>query len=155
MSGVLQGTLLSPRLFTVYLHDIPDILQSRFLISAEDLKVWRGVNSTHDTAALQDDLNLLPRWAEFSALLINTAKSVALAIRHCHTSATYSLCGCSIPLAKAANDLGILVRSGLKSHDHTAKVMRRGLRMLRWLRRSLSSWAPEPAVQFISLLSDS
>ena len=58
-SGVPQGAVLGPRLFTVYVHDIPSTLKSRVLMFADDLKLWREVFSAQDTAALQDDLNLL------------------------------------------------------------------------------------------------
>ena len=44
-----------------------------------------------------------------------------------------------IPVEKAVEDLGILVRSDLKTLNHTVEARCSGLSMLRWLCRALSS----------------
>ena len=56
-SGVLQGSVLGPFLFTMFVNDIPSILSNPVYLFADDTKVFRVIRSRGDYLALQNDLN--------------------------------------------------------------------------------------------------
>ncbi|VDP93751.1 unnamed protein product [Echinostoma caproni] len=58
-SGVPQGSVLGPLLFPIFADDIPSTLSSPFSIYADELKLWRTIQTVADQLSLQDDLNAL------------------------------------------------------------------------------------------------
>jgi len=59
-SGVPQGSVLGPVLFTMFVNDIPSTVSSSVFMFADDTKIFRAIRSS-DT--LQNDLNLLYDWS--------------------------------------------------------------------------------------------
>jgi len=58
-SGVPQGSVLSPLLFTMFVSEIPSIVSSPVLMFADDTKIFRVIRNRDDYIALQNDLELL------------------------------------------------------------------------------------------------
>ena len=58
-SGVLQGSVLGPLLFLVYVNDIWRNIDSNIRLFAEDCMIYRKITSKHDIEKLQKDLNTL------------------------------------------------------------------------------------------------
>ena len=58
-SGVPQGTILGPTLFLVYVNDIPNVVTSSIKMFADDIKIYREINSAEETSAVQSDLDCL------------------------------------------------------------------------------------------------
>ena len=58
-SGVPQGSVLGPVLFTVYINDMPDRVHSLIQLFANDTKVGRVIHCMEDSTALQADMNSL------------------------------------------------------------------------------------------------
>jgi len=58
-SGVPQGSVLGPVLFTMYVNDIPSIVSSPVFMFADDTKMFCAIRTNDDYLALQNDLNLL------------------------------------------------------------------------------------------------
>ena len=61
-SGVPQGSVLGPLLFTMFVNDIPSIVSSPTFMFADDTKIFCFIKSSDDYAILQNDLNLLHEW---------------------------------------------------------------------------------------------
>lgn len=65
-SGVPQGGVLSPILFSIYRYELANILSvegSEFSAFADDIKIFRTVNSDEDFTALQLAINALQSWS--------------------------------------------------------------------------------------------
>ena len=63
LSGVPQGTDLSPLLFSLYINDIMVDKDSEIRLFADDCVCYRQIHSIEDTVKLQRDINRLARWA--------------------------------------------------------------------------------------------
>ena len=61
LSGVPQGSVLSPILFLIYIYinDLEDDISSKVLKFADDTKVFRKVTNDTDKQSLQDNLDKL------------------------------------------------------------------------------------------------
>lgn len=73
-SGVPQGSVLGLMLFVCYTNDLPEAIASCLNMYADDMKMFRKIDSKIDSAALQRDLDELGRWAEKWQLRFNTDK---------------------------------------------------------------------------------
>ena len=61
-SDVPQRSVLGPILFSLYINDLPDNVQSQVRLFADDTAVYLLINSPIDSANLQKDLGLLQEW---------------------------------------------------------------------------------------------
>ena len=63
LSGVPQGTVLGPLLFSLYINDIMVDIDSEIRLFIDDCVCYRQIHSIEDTVKLQRDINRLGRWA--------------------------------------------------------------------------------------------
>ena len=54
LSGVPQGyqSVLSPLMFSIYVNDVPDIVDSPILLFADDIKIFRCIKTQLDSLQL-------------------------------------------------------------------------------------------------------
>ena len=64
ISGVPQGSVLSPLLFILYVNDITDGIQSTLEKFADDSMLYRIIRNPCDTETLQQDLNYISNWSK-------------------------------------------------------------------------------------------
>ena len=64
VSGVPQGTVLGPLLFSLYINDIPVGIDSQIRLFADDCVCYREIRTVEDTLKLQKDIDLLGSWAQ-------------------------------------------------------------------------------------------
>ena len=135
-SGVPQGSVLGPLLFLVYIDSVASQLTSDYKIFADDLKLYAcvkhslGTLPVISTDLIQRDIDILQATAASWCLKINASKCAVLRFaRHCakvsSPSPVYFLDGQQIPFVDAHDDLGVLISSDLKFHEHIRTVVRK------------------------------
>ena len=65
-SGIPHGSVLGPRLFVLYINDMPGVIDkdSFFYLFADDTTVFRQIQSEQDIVQLQADVNSLVNWSQ-------------------------------------------------------------------------------------------
>ena len=63
VSGVPQGTVLGPLLFSLYINDISADIESEIRLFADDCVCYREIKNEEDTLKLQRDIDRLGSWA--------------------------------------------------------------------------------------------
>ena len=58
-SGIPQGSVLGPILFTIYINDLPDVIENMVKLFADDTKVYSTVNNKDARDSLQSDIDRL------------------------------------------------------------------------------------------------
>ena len=59
LSGVPQGTVLGPLLFSLYINDISSDIDSEIRLFADDCVCYREIKDTEDTLKRQNDIDQL------------------------------------------------------------------------------------------------
>ena len=76
-SGVPQGSVLGPVLFIVFISNLPDVVNSKRQMYADDTKVFAEVEK-ESVAKLQQNLDSLTDWADCWQLRFNADKCKVL-----------------------------------------------------------------------------
>ena len=71
-SGIPQGSVLGPTLFTLFVNDMPQQVSSCVKLFADDTKLYRRV--TNGSAELQADIDALVKWSKEWLLPFNNTK---------------------------------------------------------------------------------
>ena len=71
LSGIPQGSILGPVLFTIFINDLPNLLQSTCKIFADDTKIYNDVDNSD---VIQSDLYKMQEWTEVWNLYFNVSK---------------------------------------------------------------------------------
>lgn len=142
-SGVPQGSHLGPILFNLFINDVDcSILQSKFLLFADDLKMFRTISSLKEAESLQHDLNNFSRWCEINMLQLNTNKCHKITfsrLKHC-IQFEYKIKGTVLSETDNVKDLGIIFDSKMSFKKHITDVASRSLKMLGFILRNSNSF---------------
>ena len=132
-SGVTQGSVLGPLLFLIYINHIAAKLTCRFAIFADDLKIYAcgGSDKANRTLAeleseVQRDIDTLFNTSTSWGLSLNPKKCAVLRFsRRQQETPHYVLNGNDLPSPKSHTDLGVVIDTSLKFHDHISSATRK------------------------------
>ena len=77
-SGVPQGSILGPLLFSIYLNPLANIFlshNSTLIVYADDIVLYRPVVTNSDVQTLQADVDKVANWVKAAGLSLNASKS--------------------------------------------------------------------------------
>ena len=136
-SGIPQGSVLGPILFSIYINDLPDIVGNTVKLFADDTKLYTVVDSVEGKEDLQMDINNLSKWSKEWLLSFNKNKC-----KHMHFGTSfhsaYSIENEIIRTETKEKDLGIIIDNELKFQVHINTQVKRANRMLGVVKRSFT-----------------
>ena len=135
-SGIPQGSVLGPTLFTIFVNDMPAQVTNSIKLFADDTKLYSRIPDGH--AGLQADIDALQRWSEKWLLPFNISKCKVMHVGSHNPEHTYTLSGTPIEAAAEEKDLGIVIDRQLKFHRQTAAAVSKASQMLAVVRRSFA-----------------
>ena len=82
-SGVPQGSVLGPLLFLIYIDDLTNVSLrdgASIALYADDVLLFRIINSPDDFIAVQEDIDKINEWSVTNSLTLNKAKCKYMSI---------------------------------------------------------------------------
>ncbi|CAH8529971.1 unnamed protein product [Dicrocoelium dendriticum] len=147
--GVPQGSVLGPRLFLTFINDLASVLQSNFLLFADDVKIWHDIRTEDDHTTLQSDLDRAYTWSSENMLHFNVAKCKVVSLRH-QLIHEYLLGDQPLQHASQECDLGVIVQDDLGCSRQAEKASKRASQHLGLLRRAFGNFEPSVFPQMLS-----
>ena len=139
-SGVPQGSLLAPFLFSVYINDLPNNLTTSTGVGlyADDTKLHRSVQNPCDALVLQEDIQSIHCWSNENRLSFNLSKCKVLSVTRKKSPLIYpyKLGDHQLQSSDVEVDLGITIGSKLLWNGQVNKVRSKANQMLGLVRRS-------------------
>ena len=151
-SGVPQGSVLGPLLFLIYINHVTSGLLSKFVLFADDLKLYLATPFQKTLVLgdnlLQNDVNVLLHRSQSWGLTFSVNKCARIHFsRHSEPIRDYFIGNNPIPNKHSFRDLGILVDSSLKFHLHISEVCHKGNGVANSILRGTLCRSPEFMVQ--------
>ena len=125
-------------MFSLFINDLPNIFKSPCLMYADDLKLWRTIETSSDHDCLQQDLNALTDWSVANKLPINFSKCKTLRI-HSRCGPKYHLGNEQLSLTSHEKDLGTVVSNDLSLTRNCKRMVTLAKTRLALLRRTLGN----------------
>ena len=142
LSGVPQGTVLGPLLFSLYINDITEDMDSELRLFADDYVCYREIKDTENTVKLQEDIDRLGCWARSWGMRFQPVKCNIMQITRKQIkkiNASYSLEGTVIENVEKIKYLGVTITNDLKWNTHASNICTKANRTLGFLRQNLAA----------------
>ena len=125
-SGVPEGALLAPLLFSLFINDLPTVVaSSECIMYADDVKIYRRISSPSDCELLQGDLTNLCKWSADWRLTLNPQKCVSFTItlKSAPIKHTYHINSSPLQCVGEVRDLGVMLDSKLTFSTHISSTV--------------------------------
>ena len=136
-SGVPQGTVLGPLLFLCHLNDLPDAVNAKVRLFADDCLLYKEINSVKDQEDLQEDISKLENWASKWGMRFNASKCQILQIRDKLKSFTYKNGGILLQNVNDCLYIGVNISHDLSWRNHINNTTKKASSTVGFLRRNL------------------
>ena len=109
ISGVLQGSVLGPLLFILFISDMPEVTKFSTMLFADDSKI---IGNAHSPDVIQSDINRLSQWADIWQMSFNTGKCSVVHIGNDNPLNNYAMNNTQLRCSQKEKDLGVMLSSG-------------------------------------------
>jgi len=116
LCGVIQGSVIGPLMFLVYINDLVEILASfniKVKLFADDVKLYVKIVNITNAVELQKALSALVAWADEWQLSISIDKCCVLHLGKATIVNQFHIKDIPLPLVSSYRDLGITVAKDL------------------------------------------
>lgn len=145
-AGVLQGSVLGPTLFTMFIDSITDSLHCTPILYADDISLLQPIRNPSDYASLQSDLDQCYQWMQQHQLPINTQKSTTMTVtglcRPRQPPPRLTVGQVEIRRVSSSVILGVEFDGRLSFSPHVQRTLAKSRRMLGFITRTLLNMPP-------------
>lgn len=147
-SGVPQGSHLGPVLFTLFINDLPSVINnSMVLMYADDVKLSLTFNHLEDQYLLQRDIDNFSLWCNKNLMNLNIKKCKHMSFyRSTKFNTTYYVDEILLDAVDTFLDLGILLDSRLNFRSHISLTVNKATGVLGFMKR----WCKEFADPYVT-----
>ena len=157
----MQGSVLGPLLFLIYINEStsePLDSNTRIGLYANDMLLYRVINSPNDYDTLQGNVDLLSNWVVKNNLTLNASKCKFMVISRLRKKSV------PIPPLKVHNNLlervssykylGVIISDDLTWSTHINEISNKARKIVRLIYHQFYSWSsPQALLQlYISLV---
>ena len=138
-SGVPQGLILGPLLFNIFMNSIDKLQLSentKLILYADDIVLYKPINSSLDNTNLQDDVN---HWMKSNGLKPNATKTKLLVFSRARSQLQVNINTYRHPIlpSDTVKYLGVVLRSDLKWSSHIEATSKKAKQHLGLIHRTL------------------
>jgi len=146
-SGVPQGSILGPLLFSIYMNALTNVSVSRdstLMLYADDIVLYKPITSSSDVSTLQSDINKVVEWIRNAGLCLNASKSkvVVFSRKRVRPDVVVTVDSTVIPNADSICFLGVTVSSDLKWNTHITNTCAKARQQLGIIHRTFNQANP-------------
>ena len=123
LSGIPQGSVLGPLLFSIYIHDLVEALNCQRFFYADDGKMLAPILSIHDTSKLQNDLNYVTKWCQHNEMALNVFKTKILHMGKNNQCHPYTVDSTIVDSVSSIRDLGVIIDTNLTFKPHLDSII--------------------------------
>ena len=138
-SGIPQGSILGPVLFTIFINDLPDNLNVHCKVFADDTKIYEDVKKSEQ---IQKDLYSMQKWTEHWNLYFNVSKCKVMHIGKKNPKVDYFMKIednlQKLETCEEEKDLGITFDTNLKFDQHISNIVKKANQMLGIIKRTFT-----------------
>ena len=117
-SGIPQGSVLGPILFTIFINDMPEAVDSLMKLFADDANIFKAIESIGDVTLIQDDLNKLLGWSNIWQLPLNISKCKAMHYGKGNPEHSYQMGDTPLATDTTETDVGVTTDTELNFRLH-------------------------------------
>ena len=135
ISWVPQGTVLGPLLFLLFINDLPDCIQSRTCLFADDCILYRQIKTQQHCTILQGDLNKLAAWEQKWGMAFHPDECNTIRISRSRNPimTDYTLKGHTLTTEDYTKYLGVELQSTFSWNRHIDQIVKRANSMVGFL----------------------
>lgn len=136
-SGVPQGSLLGPALFSFFINDICEDVHVNLLLFADDIKLFCEIASPNDAQLLQASLDGVINWCSRNEMELNIPKCAVITFSRIVSPVIFDYHIANSPLRRTQSikDLGVVFTSNLSPEEHLHHICKKANKALGFLFR--------------------
>ena len=141
LSGIPQGSILGPILFSLFVNDLPNEVASLISLFADDTKLYIPITSDDSTMQLQEDLWKLETWATMMQMKFHPLKCKVLVLGSNNKKAEYFMhkddgTMHKLEVTEVEKDLGVFTDNQLKFSQHCQNKVNVANKTMRYIKHT-------------------
>ena len=141
ISGIPQGSVLGPVLFTLFVNDIPPLLKCFTAMYADDTKLHSPVDSDEDYEQLQADIWRIQDWAKEMQMKFHPDKCKIMYLGKKNPHRDYCLFNDDFSIhmleeTELEKDLGVYIDKNLSFTQHCQQKINTAVKMVNYIKHT-------------------